>query len=326
MSRSRIAISGPPLDRDTIASLEALGQTIHDVDIVEQGWASLEGCWAHILGGAETLDEASVALLPSSVELVCFLGTGFESYMDVRALAARGIATCFTPHANATATAEFAVGLIITGLRAVPIGISQVARCEWDPPQGLSPAGSSVGVVGFGHVGREVVRILTAAFASTPLVWNRTPRDDEIREAGGVPATLDTIFSSCSAVTLHANAPADGTPLVGSSLLELARPDLIVVNTARGALVDPKALAGIMRTRPRTRVLADVYPDEPVCPSTDDYGLLELGVERFLLTPHMAYSSDASVRAMGSMVAANLQAHLDGRVLPHLAGPAAIRP
>jgi len=318
VARSEIAVSGPPLDDETIDRLAELGQAVRYVDVVADSWSAAEGCWAHILGGAETIDTVNVHELPSSIKLVCFLGTGFETYMDVSALAARGMATCYTPYANARSTAEFAVALLAMGLRSIPTGLSQVERGQWNPPRGRSLFRSSIGIIGFGHVGQHVNQILRNGFGISPLVWNRSDRDKEIRETGAIPASLETIFERCSAISLHVNAPsADASPLVSMDLLQIARPDVVLVNTARAALIDHAALAIILRDRPNMSVLADVYPTEPVSPTKDRYGLLALGIDRFALTPHMAYSSDDSARKLGAQVIANLQEFLAGNPLPY---------
>jgi phosphoglycerate dehydrogenase-like enzyme len=308
--RSVVAISGPHPDREFVDALKAIGQSVKAIDIERDGWKALDGCWAHVLGGAEVLDESSVEQLPQSVELVCFLGTGYESYMDVAALERRQIRACYTPHANAVATAEFAVGMLIMGMRAIPKGIDQIARCQWNPPEGRSLFGSAIGVVGFGHVGREVVGILNRAFGVVPLVWNRTDKASSIRDAGGQPADLESIFASCSGVTLHANIATTAEPLVTEDLLLRTPQGFVLVNTARAATIDSTALMRVLSERKDISVLADVYPSEPVCLSTDDLGLLSLGLDRFTLTPHMAYSSNESARKTEEMVLANLSSFL----------------
>jgi phosphoglycerate dehydrogenase-like enzyme len=317
--RTRISVSGPPLDENLLEELAELGQSVEPVDLQSSGWEALDGCWAHILGGTETVDQIAARMLPDSVELVCFLGTGFQSQLDVSALHERNVVTCYTPHANARSTAEFALCLVIAGLREIVAGVRQVERCEWSPPCGRSLSESTVGVVGLGCVGRELVMMLAKGFGVTPLVWNRTPRDEAIREAGGRPADLESIFANCDAISLHAAQALSDPPLIDARVLESARSELVLVNTARGRLIDPAALRAALERDPTMRVLADVYPQEPTCKQADPFGLLDLGPGRFLLTPHMAYSTRDSAQTAGEMVVANLKAHLTGQPVPYLA-------
>jgi phosphoglycerate dehydrogenase-like enzyme len=262
------------------------------------------------------LDRAAADALPDSVELVCFLGTGFQSNLDVEALKARNITACHTPYVNAQATAEFALSLLLIGLRKVMTGVRQIERCEWSPPLGNGVRHGKLGLVGFGHVGQELLKVLVAGFGARPLVWNRTPCNKAIEQAGGMPARLEEIFADCDAVSLHADIGIDDPPLIDASLLELARPDLVVVNTARGRLIDPTALRAALERHPSIQVLADVYPREPVCLEDDPLGLLGLGPERFLLTPHMGFSTRESARDAGVMLAENVAAALDDRPVP----------
>ncbi len=265
------------------------------------------------------LDHAAAGALPDSIKLVCFLGTGFRSQLDVKALEAQSVIACHTPYANARATAEFALSLLLTGLRKVMIGVRRVEQCDWSPPLGQSLRCGKLGLVGFGHVGQELLQILVAGFGITPLVWNRTPCHEEIRHAGGTPAELEEIFTECNAISLHADIGATDPPLVDASLLELAGPELVIVNTARGRLIDPIALRAALEQHRSMQVLADVYPQEPVCPKDDPLGLLELGPERFLLTPHMAFSTRESARGVGTMLVENIAAALADRPVPFLA-------
>lgn len=314
-----IGLTGPMVDQATVDALAALGQTIRQVDVEADGVSALEGCWAYVLGGTEFVGAEAAAQMPESVTHVCFMGTGYKFYMDVAALAARGITACYTPHANAGATAEFAVVLLLAGQRRLLDGLALASKGDWDPPEGVSLARNPVGVVGFGHIGQEVVRILHGGFGTPLLVWNRTPKDDQIVAAGATPASLEEIFATASAVTLHVDAPDQ--PLITAELLRSTKPGFVLVNTARAATVDHVGLAEVLAERPDIRVLSDVYLTEPVTADQDEVGLLALDDTRFALTPHMAYLSDSAAANMASMMAANLTAALQGGELPYPAQP-----
>lgn len=309
-----VSVSGPPLDSGELATLVAADVEFRSVDVVKDGWQAIDGAWAHVLGGAETIDATVAATLPASVEVVCFVGTGYRSYVDAAALRARGIEVCYTPHANAWSTAEFAITLLLAARRRLLLGLSQVAAGEWNPPEGLSLPGATIGVVGFGHVAQHVIRVLVQGFGARVLVWNRSDRAAEIRALGAEPASLEAIFAEATSVTIHVDSPEQ--PLITRELLESTPAGFSLVNTARAGAVDYFTLRSVLDARPDISVVGDVYPTEPVSDATDTLGLLALGQERFAVTPHMAYLGDHAAREMSKMVVANLRAALGARPLP----------
>ena len=310
-----VSVSGPPLDPAQLTALAAEGVEFRSVDVVREGWKSVSGAWAHVLGGAETIDAAAASALPDSIKVVCFVGTGYRSYVDSRALRARGIEVCYTPHANAWSTAEFAITMLLAARRRLLLGVGQVAGGQWDPPEGLSLPGATIGVVGFGHVARNVVRVLVNGFGARVLVWNRSDRAREIRALGAEPTSLEEMFSTATSVTVHVDSPDE--PLVTAQLLEITRPGFSLINTARAGAVDYLALRMVLEARPDISVLSDVYPVEPVSAESDRLGLLSLGPDRFAVTPHMAYLGDHASREMSAMIAANLRAALGRQPLPY---------
>lgn len=312
-----VSLSGPRLASDELTALAAFDIEIRPVDVERDGWSALAGCWAHVLGGPEVIGETDVVSIPESIKLVCFVGTGYSSYVDVASLNARGVTVCYTPYANAWSTAEFAIALLLAGRRRILEGAQQIKDGQWAPVEGRSLAGALVGVVGFGHVGQLVVRTLVRGFGSKVLVWNRTDRSDEIAAAGAQAVSLEELFQRSEAVSLHVDATRD--PLVGRDLLRSTPEGFMLVNTSRAAVVDHSALLEVMLERADVTALSDVYPAEPVSPATDPVGLLGLGPSRFTLTPHMAYISDHASTRMADMVAANLLAALQGADVPFLA-------
>lgn len=309
-----VSVSGPSLNSEELASLVAAGVEFRAVDVVKDGWRVVEGAWAHVLGGAETIDAATAAKLPVSVKVVCFVGTGYRSYVDAAALRARGVEVCYTPHANAWSTAEFAITLLLAARRRLLVGLHQVATGKWNPPGGLSLPGATIGVVGFGYVAQHVIRVLVQGFGARVLVWTRSDRTTEVRALGAEPASLETIFAESTSVTIHVDSPEK--PLITRELLESTPLGFSLINTARAGAVDYLALRSVLTARPDISVLGDVYPTEPVSNATDEFGLLALGQERFAVTPHMAYLGDHATREMSKMVVVNLRAALDAQPPP----------
>jgi phosphoglycerate dehydrogenase-like enzyme len=181
---------------------------------------------------------------------------------------------------------------------------------------GRSLATLEVGIIGFGHVGQELVQLLHQGFGLTPRVWNRTPRHVDIATSGGEAVELTELIESSDVLLLCASPGKD--PLLTSELLATAKADQVVINTARAELVSPRVLHDHLVARPDIRWLSDVYYTEPVNQSMDTYGLLALGPSRFCLTPHMAYASSAASSAMGQMVIENLVALQTAQPLPNV--------
>jgi D-3-phosphoglycerate dehydrogenase len=150
------------------------------------------------------------------------------------------------------------------------------------------PSAMTAGVVGFGRIGRTVATHFGAlGFSKVYATDALAPIDPDVAES----VVLMRLLSSSTVVSLHAPGAADGTPLIGRPELAMMRPGSILVNTARGSLVDTEALvAGLARGRPAFAAL-DVFEREP--PDLSVFADLE---DRVLLTPHMAWYTEQSER------------------------------
>jgi len=311
MPNQVLAVSGPELDEHTCAALAERGIDVRYVDVSGRDWSLLDGASFYALGGAETIREEEAAVLPESVEMVCFLGTGYRDYMDAQALTRRGIVACYTPKANAGAVAEFSVALLLAGLRRLLEGVGNIQAGMWDPLFGRSLSDCTVGIVGFGAVGERVAGILHSGFGARPLIWSRSDRRNAILTAGGEPCSLERLVKESDAILLAAGLAESGEALITKEELDVAKRTICIVNTARAGLIAADDLVEFLKARPDASYLSDVYYSEPVDPDHDNWGLL--GLPNFYLTPHMAYASKSSFVEMGDMLLANIIAHQDGK-------------
>ncbi len=208
-------------------------------------------------------------------------GVGFDT-IDVAALERRGIALCIPRGQNADAVADHAIALLLALRHQVVAGDRYIRDGRWgqrgaEEPQGLDIAGSTLGVVGLGHIGRAVAR-RAEVFGMRIVGWNRTPRP----ESGIEQLLLDDLLERSDHVTLHC-ALADTTRgLIGARELALLRPTAVLINTARGAVVDTEALIAALQADRLWGAGLDVFPEEPAV----DPRLLEH--PRVVLTPHIA--------------------------------------
>jgi D-3-phosphoglycerate dehydrogenase len=224
-------------------------------------------------------------------------GVGVET-VDVGAAARAGMWVANVPDYGTDAVALHSVGLMLAALRRLPQADDIVRSRRW----GLAelrplhaPDSLTVGIVGFGRIGRRVAAMLQ------PFGFNLVAFDAYLEAEGVRPevrsVTFDELISISDIVTLHAPGIPDGSALIGQAEIERMKPGSILVNTARGSLIDMEALeAGLKRGTPGFAAL-DVYPEEPPGRSLERLG------DRVLLTPHMAWYTEESERDLRAKAA-----------------------
>jgi D-3-phosphoglycerate dehydrogenase len=219
-----------------------------------------------------------IAARCAGLRYVVFLGTGASSYMDVAALSALGIEVHTIKGYGDTAVAEHAVALMFSCARDVALMDHEVRKGVWTPREGVQLHGKRLGIVGLGGIGAEVARIGTGIGMSVAY-WNRTPRPDVAWPA----MELDALLGWADVVSLHLGLNEETRGLIDARRLGLMRRGVILVNTARGALVDEAALVAALRDG-RLRAGLDVFGREPL--RTDDP---LAGCEAAVLTAHAGF-------------------------------------
>ena len=224
--------------------------------------------------------------------------------VDVAAAAERGIPVVFAPGRNAEAVADFTFALLLAVGRRMVAGAELVRNGAWYNNTywkslllGPELGGRTLGVIGAGDIGRRVIR-RASGFDMRILAHDPYLPAEAIGATGASPASLDDLLAQSDYLTLHARPNADGRPLLGKAEFEKIKPGAILVNTARGALVDEDALAGALAAGRLGGAGLDVLQEEPVSP---DHPLLKL--PNVVVTPHIAgYSSDMGRRAAEMIV------------------------
>ena len=259
--------------------------------------------------GVEVLLEAVVPVGPSELELLPDLrlvgnyGVGYDN-VDVAACRERGIAVTNTPGVLDAAVAELTLALMLACRRQLATSDRFVRdgqwRTGWSRPERLGHdlAGSTLGLVGFGRIGRQVERLATA-FGMRVVHHRRTD---------GLP--LDELLGSADVVSLHVPLKPETQGLLSRERLALLRDGATLINTARGAIVDEEALVDELVSG-RISAGLDVFADEPRVP-----GRL-LGLPNVVLTPHIASATVETRAAMTRVLVDNVLAFLDGRPLPN---------
>lgn len=191
---------------------------------------------------------------------IVFLGTGAASYIDLDAAAERGIAVRSYKGYGDRSVAEHTIALVFAAARRIAAMDAEIRRGRFEPLDGFELLGKTIGVIGTGGIGAEVVR-LAAAFGMQVIAWNRSGVDPSL------PATaveLDELLAGSDIVTLHLTLGNATRGFVTKAHLARLKPGAIFVNTARGAIVDEPALIEALRTGHLGHAALDVFAEEPL--------------------------------------------------------------
>ena len=208
---------------------------------------------------------------------VVFLGTGPASYMNLADLAARGIKVHIIRNYGDTAVAEHTIALLFAACRDIARMDREVRAGAWVPHEGVQLLGKTLGVIGLGGIGREVMRI-GRGLGMDVIAWNRTPRP------GDPLVALDELLARSDVISLNLTLGDETGGFIGAEHVARMKPGVIVVNTARAALIDEAALLdGLGSGRIRHAGL-DVFHDEPL---KRDHPLARMA--NVTLTAHAAF-------------------------------------
>jgi D-3-phosphoglycerate dehydrogenase len=190
---------------------------------------------------------------------VVFLGTGAASYMNVAELVERGIRVHTIKGYGDTAVAEHAVALMLAASRDIARMDRGVRSGTWSTREGVQLRGKTLGVIGLGGIGREVLR-LGRGLGMEMIAWNRTPLPDAPH------VELDELLARSDVITLHLALNDDTRGFLGPAQVARVKPGVILINTARGALIDEDALVGALRSGRIRHAGLDVFHAEPLKP------------------------------------------------------------
>lgn len=328
MGSRTIIVTGATFPEATTRKLEAGGFQVKSVpgDLDEEGIiGALQGAWGYVLGGSERMSKNSWSRLPD-LAMVCFLGTGYESFIELPDYDSP-VRFTYTPHANASAVAEFSIAQMIDLVRGISRNVTGIRSGQWSEEATPSLIGARLGVVGMGHIGREVARMAHAAFGTEIFYWNRSRRPElDALPYTPVPALTD-LFEAADVVSVNiAHEPGVNDGVIGTAQLTALGADGFLVNTARAALLDPVALRTALSESWISGASIDGYYIEPTPPLADDpYGLLKFIPDRLLVTPHNAYLSRQAIRKMAEMAVENILAVARGDDPPYEAATASLR-
>lgn len=244
---------------------------------------------------------------------------GYDNF-DVAALTGRGIPAGNTPDVLTAATADLAFALILGAARRMREGIETVRNGTWpafslDFLLGLELSGSRLGVIGAGRIGQAVVR-RALGFEMDVVIWSRNARVVE----GAAAVELDELLATSDVVSVHVALNDATRGLIGRRELQLMKPTAILVNTARGPVVDQRALYAALSGGWIAAAGLDVLDIEPPPP---DEPLL--GLSNCLVLPHLGSATTRTRTAMADLAVRNVLAGLAGEPLPACVNPEVYR-
>jgi glyoxylate reductase len=261
----------------------------------------------------DRLPAEAVAALPASVRVIATYSVGFN-HIDIDAARARGIVVAYCPEATTIATADLAVLLLLSACRRLSAFERDLRQGRWGAwtawkDLGMDPEGKVLGIVGMGRIG-QAVAARARAFGMT-IHYHQRRRLDPASEDGAVfHPTLESLFRASQVVTLHAPATPETRHMINATSLRWLPEGAVLVNTARGDLVDDDALIAALSSRRLAAAGLDVFAGEP------NFDRRYLDLPNVTLLPHIGTSTAETRDRMGRDTIANLSAVFDGRDPP----------
>jgi phosphoglycerate dehydrogenase-like enzyme len=251
-------------------------------------------------------DEEALAHAPN-LKMISILGTGTDN-VDLAAAARRGIAVTNTPGVGAPSVAELALGLILATARAIPLSDRRLREGAWQHVEGPELYGKTLGLLGLGAIGQYLARLATG-LGMRVIGWSFNQDAGRAAACGAELVERDEVFRQSDIVSVHLRNSPEARGFVGAREFGLMKPSAILINTARGAIVDQDALVAALRDGTIAGAGLDVYPNEPLTLQQNVYR----DFENVVLMPHAgAVTVEANARSR-TMPVDNIIAFLEGR-------------
>lgn len=286
--------------RDHPASNEEKLQRVEGANVILNSRSSL------------TWREPQFEALPD-LKMIATCSVGTDA-IDLVAARSRGIVVSNQPGVNAPFVAEHMFGLMFAVAKQASWQTAALKAGRWELPENVMLQGKRLGIVGTGAIGAEMAR-LARAIGMDVVAWTFNPSDERAKALGVHYVPLDELLANADVVSLHVRLSDDSRHLIGAPQLALMKPGAILLNGARGDVVDYLALVDALRSGRLYGAGLDVFPSEPLPP---DHPILTC--ERVVLTPHAADQTPEAVDATNRTAVDNIIAFLEGRTRVNAAG------
>ena len=270
------------------------------------------GDWIPDLNGTAALfangnDDVTADVISAAPDLkvICRTGVGFDR-VDVDAAAENRVVVTTTPGSNSEAVADFAMGLILACAREIPRLNGALKAGAWQPRLGVDVNSKTLGIAGLGRIGQAVAR-RARAFNMRILGVDPIVTQEQVAALGVEKVSFDTLLSDSDFITLHMPSLPDTSGFIGERELQAMRPTAFLINTARGPLVDERALTDALREKQIAGAALDVFNDEPRTDSPF------AGFDNVIVSPHIAGATVESTAKMAEAAVDNAIAVLSGK-------------
>ncbi len=255
--------------------------------------------------GAVTWGEQEFGQLPKlKMITTCSIGTDM---FDLAAAKKRGIVICNQPGRTAPVVAEHMFGLMFAVAKRAAYLTSEMKKGGWPRRDNVMLQGKTLGIIGAGNIGAEMAR-LARAIGMEVVAWTFHPSSERAEKLGVRFVELDTLLETSDVVSLHVALTDDTRGMIGEAELKKMKADALLLNGARGAVVDTAALVNALNSGYIGGAGIDVYEEEPTPP---DHPLF--ACEQVVLTPHCADMTPEGVDLLNSGAVENVIAFLEGQ-------------
>ncbi len=242
---------------------------------------------------SDTIIDADVIAAGKRLKVVGRAGIGVDN-IDVAAATERGVMVMNTPHSNSIATAEQTLALLLTVSRKTIQAHNSVAAGEWERSRyvGTELFGKTLGIIGFGYIGRLVAH-RAQAFGVTVIAYDPYVSPEAGKELGVEILPLEEVLAKSDLITLHAIVTPETQGIINAKTIASMKDGVVIINVARGKLIDEAALAEALKSGKVGAAALDVYQQEPPngCPL--------IGLPNVVHTPHLGASTLEAQRNVG---------------------------
>ncbi|CEN62914.1 Putative Glyoxylate/hydroxypyruvate reductase [Aspergillus calidoustus] len=249
-------------------------------------------------------DKELIPLLPKSLKYICHNGAGYDN-IDIPLCSEREISVSSTPVAVNNATADVGIFLMIGALRQAYVPLTAIREGKWhgQATLGHDPKGKVLGILGMGGIGREMAN-RARAFGMTIQYHNRSRLSSEL-EGGAKYISFDDLLATSDVLSLNLALNPSTRHIIGEKEFQKMKDGVVIVNTARGALIDEKALVAALESGKVMSAGLDVYEQEPIV----ELGLLNN--PRVMLLPHIGTMTYETQKEMEILVLDNLRSAVE---------------
>ncbi len=275
---------------------------------------------AVLIRSATTIDSEALAAAPR-LKVVARAGIGLDN-VDVPAATARGVLVVNAPQSNIITAAEHALALLLAVARHIPAADASLRAGQWRRSAftGVEIAEKTVGVVGLGRIG-QLFAARIAAFGTTIIAYDPYLQPARAAALGVTLVDLPTLLAQADIISIHLPKTPETAGLIGAAELATVKPGVLIVNAARGGLIDEQALADALREGRVGGAGIDVFVSEPPGP---DHPLI--GLPNVVVTPHLGASTVEAQDKAGTAVARSVRLALRGDFVPDAVNVASAGP